>query len=248
MYSPNKRAIEHDSGSTFCPGKPFEQFAARWPDSLLCEESRAATRRWARCIPGCRGTIATPQGIAEPATGLPCRGSTAICVLGAPPPNRYIDALMQHEGQACYVGLRKAAELHGATHRAVVEIQVVSTKRLPSIRVGRNRIAFYFHKNIQAMTAGIEDRKTDTGTMKISAAAPTAVDLLRYPHASGEIDNVATTLSDLGKTIDPGATRPPFRSSWSVPLCIVSNISAMTARRGRCWSPFGHEGLAVGRA
>ena len=167
MYSHNKRIIEHDSGSTFCPGKPFAQFAARWPDSLLCEESRAGTRRWARCIPGCRGTIATPQGIAEPAAGLPCRGSTAICVLGAPPPNRYIDAFTQNEGHACYAGLRKAAELHGATHRAVVEIQVVSTKRLPSTRVGRNRIAFYFRKNNQAVTAGIEDRKTDTGTLKI---------------------------------------------------------------------------------
>ena len=52
------------------------------------------------------------------------------------------------------------------------------------------------------MTAGIEDRKTDTGTMKISSAALTALDLLRYPQASGGIDNVATVLSDLGGSID----------------------------------------------
>jgi AbiEi antitoxin C-terminal domain len=37
--------------------------------------------------------------------------------LGAPPPNWYIDALMRHEGEAYYVGLLKAAELHGATHQ-----------------------------------------------------------------------------------------------------------------------------------
>ena len=122
---------------------------------------------------------------------------------GAPPPAWYIDALMGREGQAYYVGLLKAAELHGATHQAVMEFQVVTAKRLPRIRAGRSRIVFYFRKDMEAVAAGIEDRKTDTGTMKISSAALTALDLLRYPQASGGIDNVATVLSDLGQKIDP---------------------------------------------
>ena len=49
---------------------------------------------------------------------------------GAPPPAWYIDALMGHEDQAYYVGLLKAAELHGATHQAVMEFQVVTAKRV----------------------------------------------------------------------------------------------------------------------
>ena len=110
---------------------------------------------------------------------------------------------MRHEGQAYYVGLLKAAELHGATHQAVMEFQVVSTKRLPKIRAGRKLIVFYFRKNVEALTAGTEGRKTDTGSMPISSAALTALDLLRYPQASGGIDNVATVLSDLGQRIDP---------------------------------------------
>ena len=122
---------------------------------------------------------------------------------GAPPPASCIDALMRHEGQAYYVGLLKAAELHGATHQAVMEFQVISAKRLPKIRAGRNLIVFYFRKDMEAVKAGIDDRKTDTGTMKISSAALTALDLLRYPQASGGIDNVATVLSDLGQKIDP---------------------------------------------
>ena len=122
---------------------------------------------------------------------------------GAPPPAWYIDALMHHERQAYYLGLLKAAELHGATHQAVMEFQVISAKRLPKIRAGRNLIVFYFRKDMEAVKAGIEDRKTDTGTMKISSAALTALDLLRYPRASGGIDNVATVLSDLGQKIDP---------------------------------------------
>lgn len=122
---------------------------------------------------------------------------------GAPPPAWYIDALMRYEQQPYYVGLLKAAELHGATHQAVMEFQVVSAKRLPKIRAGRNLIVFYFRKDMEAVIAGIEDRKTDTGTMKIASAALTALDLLRYPQASGGIDNVATVLSDLAEKIDP---------------------------------------------
>ena len=84
-----------------------------------------------------------------------------------------------------------------------MEFQVVSNKRLPKFRAGRNLIVFYFRKEMEAVTAGIEDRKTDTGTMKISSAALTALDLLRYPQASGGIDHVSTVLSDLVGSIDP---------------------------------------------
>lgn len=122
---------------------------------------------------------------------------------GAPPPSWYIDALMRHEQQPYYVGLLKAAELHGATHQAVMEFQVVVAKRLPKIRAGRNLIVFYYRKDMAAVTAGIEDRKTDTGTMKISSPALTALDLLRYPQATGGIDNIATVLRDLAEKIDP---------------------------------------------
>ncbi|RWB98636.1 MULTISPECIES: type IV toxin-antitoxin system AbiEi family antitoxin [unclassified Mesorhizobium] len=122
---------------------------------------------------------------------------------GAPPPSWYIDALMRHENQPYYVGLLKAAEMHGATHQAVMEFQVVATKRIPKIRAGRNLIAFYYRKDMDAVASGLEERKTDTGTMKVSSSALTAFDLVRYPQASGGIDNVATVLNDLGPTIEP---------------------------------------------
>lgn len=121
---------------------------------------------------------------------------------GAPPPQWYIDALMQHESQPYYVGLLKAAELHGATHQAVMEFQVVVAKRLPKIRAGRNLIVFYYRKNMEAVAAGVTERKTDTGAMRVSSPALTALDLLRYPRASGGLDNMVTVLADLAPTID----------------------------------------------
>lgn len=124
---------------------------------------------------------------------------------GAPPTAWYIDALMRNEGQAksYHVGLLKAAELHGATHQAVMELQIVTSKRLPVSRYGRSRIVFYHRKDFDTVSAGIEDGKTDTGRMKISSAALTALDLLRYPRTSGGIDNIATVLSDLAHKIEP---------------------------------------------
>lgn len=120
----------------------------------------------------------------------------------APPPSWYIDDLMRHEGRAYYVGLLKAAELHGATHHAVMEFQVVTDKQLSKIKAGRSFIVFYFRKTMSAVLDGLESHKTDTGSMKISSAELTALDLLRYLHVVGGIDSVATILKDLGSRLN----------------------------------------------
>jgi AbiEi antitoxin C-terminal domain len=122
---------------------------------------------------------------------------------GAPPPSWYIDDLMQHEDCPYYVGLLKAAELHGATHQAVMEFQVVTDKRIPKIRAGRSIISFLYRKDMARIADGLEYHKTDTGRMKISSPELTALDLLRYAHAAGTIDSIATVLSDLGAKMRP---------------------------------------------
>ena len=120
----------------------------------------------------------------------------------APPPNWYIDDFMRHEGRPYYVGLLKAAEMHGATHHAVMEFQVVTNRQLPRIRAGRSVLAFYYRKDMREVVSGIVDHKTDTGSMKISSVELTALDLVRYAQAIGGIDAAATALADLGEKID----------------------------------------------
>ena len=122
---------------------------------------------------------------------------------GAPPPSWYIDNLMRHEDRPYYVGLLKAAELHGASHQAVMEFQVVTDKRLPRIKVGRSAIAFYYRKDMEAVANAIEEQKTDTGRMKVSSVELTVLDLIRYPHAGAGLDNIVTVLSGLAYRIDP---------------------------------------------
>jgi len=109
---------------------------------------------------------------------------------------------MRHEGRPYYVGLLKAAELHSATHHAVMDFQVVTDRQLPRIRAGRSWITFHFRKELESVREGIVEHKTDTGTMKVSSPELTALDLLRYVRVAGDVDAVATVLADLGGKID----------------------------------------------
>jgi len=143
-----------------------------------------------------RGTLISPR------KGFYVAVAPQFASWGAPPPSWYVDALMQHEQHPYYVGLLKAAELHGATHQAVMEFQVVTSKRMPRIRAGRNLIVFYYRKEMTGIIEGVDEMKTDTGTMKVPSPALTALDLFRYAKASAGIDNIATVLTDLGKKID----------------------------------------------
>ena len=122
---------------------------------------------------------------------------------GAPPPSWYIDELMAHSDRPYYVGLLTAAELHGASHQAVMEFQVITDRQLGSIRAGRSQLVFRYRKDMEGVANGIEQRKTDTGRMEISGVELTALDLLRYPRATGGLDPIATVLVDLGPQIDP---------------------------------------------
>jgi|ERR1039458_1677723 predicted transcriptional regulator of viral defense system len=122
---------------------------------------------------------------------------------GSPPPASFIDDLMRHENRSYYVGLLKAAELQGASHQAVMEFQVVTNRQMQAVKAGRSKIAFYFRKDMSAIASGIEERKTDTGKMKISSVELTLFDLLRYPKASAGLDNILTIFADLGSKLNP---------------------------------------------
>ena len=157
----------------------------------------------------------------------------------APPPPWYIDALMRHEGRPYYVGLLKAAELHGATHQAVMEFQVVTDRQMPKIRAGRSWITFHFRKDLKSLREGIVERNTDTGTMKVSSPALTALDLLRYINVVGGIDVVATVLADLGEKIDGdklAAMAAHFDRAFVQRLGYLLDRLDMPSARKRCTS------------
>ena len=155
---------------------------------------------------------------------------------GAPPPSWYIDAMMEDAGRPHYVALLKAAELHAAAHQAVMEFQVVTDRQWKPIRAGRSKLAFYFRKDIESIEHGIERRKTDTGSMRLSSPALTALDLVRYPRASGGVDHAASVLNELAAYIDPiqfDALVPSFERS-------------VVQRLGYILEHLGHDEIASG--
>jgi hypothetical protein len=83
-----------------------------------------------------------------------------------------------------------------------MEFQVVTDKRLSSIHAGQSLLTFHFRKDMGVIAAGIDAHKTETGTMQVSGAELTALDLLRYPDAAGGIDAIATVLMDLAPKIN----------------------------------------------
>jgi predicted transcriptional regulator of viral defense system len=120
---------------------------------------------------------------------------------GSPPPDWFIDDLMTFHGRPYYVGLLSAAALHGAAHQQPQEFQVITDAPLRPTTAGRARLRFFTKRHFEP-TPTIRV-KTETGSMRISTAEATALDLVRYVASAGHLANVATVFADLAEKIDP---------------------------------------------
>lgn len=119
--------------------------------------------------------------------------------IGTLPATWFIDAFMKYLSQEYYVGLVTAASLHGVAHQQPMVFQVITDKRTRSIKVGRVRIEFFYKKMIEPDF--YQAIKTATGMMSISTLEMTAFDLIRYIDASGQVNHIATVLSELGRDL-----------------------------------------------
>jgi predicted transcriptional regulator of viral defense system len=130
---------------------------------------------------------------------------------GSLPASWFIDALMEHLNQTYYVGLLSAAALHEASHQQPMAFQVVTEKSTRPITVGKVHIQFYYKKAITSKF--YQAVKTATGTMNVSTPEVTAFDLVRYISASGQINNVATVLSEMAVKINSTALAELLRNN-----------------------------------
>ena len=119
---------------------------------------------------------------------------------GSLPASWFIHDLMAAMKLPYYVGLLSAAGLHGASHQQPQELQVVTDRPVRPLRAGRVRLRFFVKKLVDRVP--VVDMKTPTGVMRVSTAEATAVDLVRYPKAAGQLGNVATVLSQLIPVLD----------------------------------------------
>ena len=159
----------------------------------LSERSEVALRSALRRLKE-KGRIASPR-----------RGFYVIVPIeyrsaGSPPPSWFVDDFMAYLDQPYYVGLLSAAAIHGAAHQQPMVFQVVTDRPTRPARVGRSRIEF--HISHQVSSIPVINAQTETGTMRVSTPEATALDLVYYLDASGQLGNVATVLSELAEEMD----------------------------------------------
>lgn len=143
--------------------------------------------------------------IAKKRLVVPRRGFYVILPLeyihaGALPPDWYVDALMRFSRQQYYVGLLSAASLYGAAHHQPQQFQIITSAHLRPVLVGRVQLCFYEKRRIKSTP--VVEMKTETGSMHVSTPEATAIDLLRYPDAAGQLANIANVLAELAEKID----------------------------------------------
>lgn len=113
---------------------------------------------------------------------------------GAPEGIEIIDVMMRHLGASYYVGWLSAAQVHGASHHAPQVFQVAVDKQVRNRIVGRTRFEFA-QRDVD--TIPVELRPTSSGSVRVSTAAVTCLDLASDVARGGGIDNIATVLIEL---------------------------------------------------
>jgi predicted transcriptional regulator of viral defense system len=120
---------------------------------------------------------------------------------GGPPPIHFVSKLMKHLKLPYYVGLLTAAKYHGATHQAVFETQIFTTKPHPPIKYGKNRIRFITNKFTEKIPK--QPLQTPHGEILISTPEATLVDLVRYKEKAVGLSHVATVIQEMKEKVNP---------------------------------------------
>lgn len=139
--------------------------------------------------------------VAQPARGFYVIVPPEYRSLGCLPADQFIPALMERLKLSYYAGLLSAAQYHGAAHHRPQEFQVVLGKNRRRIVCGSVRVAFIARKRVTDVPTTTFN--TPRGTIRVSTAEATAIDLVGYEHHVGGLDQVATILGELAENIDP---------------------------------------------
>lgn len=154
--------------------------------------------------------------------------------VGCLPPSWFISDLMRYLGAPYYVGLLTAASLYGAAHQQPQVFQVMTNKRVSSIKLGRVHIDFTYKKEWPELWSS--PMKTSTGRMLVSTVEATAIDLTRFIAQAGYIDNVAILINELAESMDAVKIRVLLDSQ----LCQKASIQ----RLGYLLERYGYQKLS----
>jgi predicted transcriptional regulator of viral defense system len=116
---------------------------------------------------------------------------------GVLPGELFIDGMMHALGREYYLSLLTAAAMHGAAHQAPQVFQVMVDRHVADRDVERVRLRFYANEHLREMAT--EERRVDTGRIRLATRETTLVDLVVHPDDAGGLSNVATVAVEIGK-------------------------------------------------
>ena len=116
-------------------------------------------------------------------------------VRGAPPVANWLDAYFKLRSQPYYVGLLSAAALHGASQQALQITQVLTTKPMRPLEIGRLHIDF--HVNTRLPSTPLAQLAGMPAPLAVSTAEATAIDLITFSHCIGGIRRASQVIADM---------------------------------------------------
>jgi hypothetical protein len=127
-----------------------------------------------------------------------------------------LDAYFRLRGQPYYVGLLSAAALHGSSSQALQVTQILTTKPMRPMDVGRLHVDFYVKKHLQqtplSSLAGMP------APLAVSSPEATILDLIAFSDRIGGIRRVTEVIADLKGVINPVGLRVALRAETQTSL------------------------------
>lgn len=112
------------------------------------------------------------------------------------PGELFIDAMMRTLGRNYYVSLLTAAAMHGAAHQAPQVFQVMVDRHVADRDIERVKLRFYANDYLDQMA--VQERRVDTGRVRLATRETTVLDLIAHPDAAGDLSNIATVVAEIG--------------------------------------------------
>lgn len=149
---------------------------------------------------------------------------------GILPPTMFIDKLMNHLGKAYYVGLLNAAAYYGASHQQPQEYFVFTVK--PAMRptkVKGLKINYIVKSDIE--NEFLEEKKTETGYLKVSCPELTAMDLLQYENKAGGLNRAALLIKELSEEFSMNRLKRILRGN--IPVSVQQRFGYIMDKLGK---------------
>lgn len=127
--------------------------------------------------------------------GLWAPVSASRCAAGTNPPVEYIDEMMSHLGHPYCLGYRSAAAMYGAAHFGWCDLQVITTARLRSRRLGDWPLVFVTRPDLDRLPVRTLARAG--APVQVASPETTVFDLVSRPDLALGLSRTATIVAEL---------------------------------------------------